>query len=256
MKFAFLIPLRNRAMAKNWQVCVDLCLATMRSAAQQTASADDFQVVLVCRDFPEVSIESHVKILRGFFPDPEPTWEAQHHDKYAKIRLGLEYLADFAPLYVMKLDADDLVSNKIVSYVLADNNQHGYYVEHGFHWISSRKWMELIGSFHMGCGSSNILHVKKSDFEKDKINDANILKLGHNITVSYFRDIKQPLCALPFPAAIYRVGHGENITSSYNPNAVSHNQPNINFYIGKYLKLFFKRRVYLSKSRRIEFSFN
>ena len=66
MKFAFLIPLRNQAMAKNWQVCVDLCLATIRSAAQQTASADDFQVVLVCRDFPEVSIESHVNVSDHF----------------------------------------------------------------------------------------------------------------------------------------------------------------------------------------------
>jgi len=156
----------------------------------------------------------------------------------------------------MKLDADDLVSKKIVSYVLADDNQHGYYVENGFHWISGRKWVEPIGNFHAGCGSSNILHVLKSDFEKDKIQDSNILKLGHNITVKHFNDIKKPLKAIPFPAAIYRISHGENITSSYAPNAVSHNQPNINFYIGKYVKLFFKRRVYLSKSRRIEFSLN
>jgi hypothetical protein len=253
MKFAFLIPLRNRAMAKNWEVCVDLCLATMRSATQQTASADDFQVVLVCRDFPEVSIESHVKILRGSFPDPEPTWEAQHRDKYAKIRFGLDYLADFAPLYVMKLDADDLVSNKIVSYVLADDNQHGYYVENGFHWISGRKWVEPIGNFHVGCGSSNILYVKKCDFEKNKIQESKILKLGHNITVKYFHDMNQPLKAIPFQGVIYRKQNGENITSYFAPNLSINNKPNIKFYLGKYWNWIFRQRKYLSRTTKNEF---
>jgi hypothetical protein len=253
MKFAFLIPLRNPAIAKNWQVCVDLCFATLRSAAQQTASVNDFQVIMVCRDFPDVKLGSNVKILRGSFPNPEPTWEAQHYDKYTKIRFGLDYLSDYAPLYIMKLDADDLVSKRLVSYVLADDNKHGYYVENGYHWISGQNFLKPKSNFHAGCGSSNIQYVRECDFEKNKHSDSNILKLPHNLVVKYYNNINKPLKAIPFHAAIYRKLNGENITSYLAPKLTAKNKPNINFYLGMPFRWIFHRRKLLSKSIKQEF---
>jgi len=254
MKFVFLIPLRNASVARNWESCVELCIKTILSASQQTAHEDCFQVVLVCRDFPEISLPSNVKILRAPFPDPEPNWESQHVDKYAKIRFGLEHLVEQAPLYIMKLDADDLVSNKIVSWVLADDNKNGYYVDKGYRWFSGRKWMEPVDNFHSECGSSNILYVEKNDLLKDNIYESKILKLGHNITVQYFNDIKKPLKEIPFSAVIYRKSNGENITLHYLPSGTKCNKPNFKFYIGKYITKILHRRVFLSKRIKSEFS--
>lgn len=235
-RFVFVIPLRNPAVAQDWKRCAGLCADTLRSALNQTAPQDRFRVILVCRDFPGGLVEHpNLEIIRHPFPDPAPNWEDQHHDKYLKIRHGLVRARECAPCYVMKLDADDLVSNRLVEYTLKNNNRRGYYFEHGYRWRDGSRYLETTKEFYKGCGSSNILYAETGDLPTDT-HDASreydLVALGHNITVETFRERETPLKAISFPAAIYRMESGENITSHFPPDQNRHaNRPNWKFWV-------------------------
>jgi len=252
-KFAFIIPLRNPNTAKNWELCVDICKSTIRSACNQTALITDYEVVLVCKDFPELNEFPNLRIIRENYPDPELNWEDQHRDKYSKFRTGLEYLSKHETLYVMKLDADDLVSNKIVSFVLSDNNKNGYFVDSGYSYHGGNSITPL-EKFHKVCGSSNILYSTGYSLLKENVLNSNLIKLGHHITVQEYEKNRHPLSVIPFRAVIYRKDHGENITSHYIQSGITHNKPNLNYYIGKTLKNLINNNIRIDNKIRHEFS--
>lgn len=240
-RFVFVIPLRNPAVAQDWDRCVALGADTLRSALNQTAPQDRFRVILVCQDFPEGIVEHPcLDIIRHPFPDPAKNWGDQHEDKYLKIRHGLVRARDYAPCYVMKLDADDLVSNRLVEFVLNDDNRRGYYLELGYRWRDGSKYLEPTKKFYKGCGSSNALYANTTQLPpsiEDDSRDYDLVALGHNITVETFTNRGTPLGLVPFPAAIYRMESGENITSQLSPETSnSFQKPNWKFHVGHILK--------------------
>ena len=243
-KFAFLLPLRNPNTAIDWDRCIEICKSTLRSACNQTASTSDYEVVLVCKDFPEFNEYPNLKIIRGDFSDPQKTWEDQHRDKYDKFRCGLEYLSKYESLYVMKLDADDLVSKKIVSYVIMDNNKRGYYIEKGYEYSLGKNYIKPLVNFTSG-----------NSLLKENVFDSDLMKLGHHATVTEFNNRGTPLSPIPFQAAIYKKDHGENLTSHYTMPRTTHNKPNLNYYIGNLLKIITEKRTYINKGIKHEFSF-
>jgi hypothetical protein len=245
-RFVFVVPLRNPSVAHDWDRCVALCADTLNSALNQTAPGESFRVILVCREFPENLIEHpSLEVIRYPFPNPTPNWENQHHDKYLKIRHGLARARDFAPCYVMKLDADDLVNNRLVTYVLRDNNRLGYFVDSGYRWHDGSASLQLTTKFYKGCGSSNILYAEKSQLPIDAADVSrqyDLVALGHNITVETLAQRGTPLRPIPFPAAIYRMTNGENITTHFSPFQTNASErPNWKFYVGHLLRKLIER---------------
>ncbi len=253
MRFAFLIPLRNPALAQNWERCVELCVQTLNSVCTQLSPYPDCKVVLVCREFPLIPKYENLVIIKSYFPDPEPTWEEQHKDKYAKIRVGLEYLSNFTPLYVMKMDADDLVSNRIVSYVLKDDNKRGYYVGLGYKWKIGRRRLECIENLHTSCGSTIILYANANELSKELVNHSSLLKLGHHNAVNYFHQIGKPLAKIPFHAVIYKISHGENITENFKKPIKTPIWLHVKLKMTKLLSQLFHKRLIISSELKIEF---
>jgi hypothetical protein len=241
VRFAFIVPLRNPSVAKDWTSTVRLCVETLRSLSRPANS--DHKVFLVCRDFPEVEFGLIVRIIRHPFPDPEKNWKAQHKDKYAKIKMGLVELRKVNdPHYVMKFDADDLISDKVVPWVLAQGNGRGYFVDQGYRLQESRGLLAQVKTgLHKTCGSTNILYALPTDMPRSMEDDGNfdLMTQGHNIVTETFLARGTPLEPIPFPAVISRLGTGENITSHYSPNT-DHPpaRPNWKFYVGRYIAEF------------------
>lgn len=240
--FVFVIPLRNPAVAQDWSRCVDLCRDTLRSAARSSCGGRVY-VILACRDFPVVDFPSNVRIVRHPFPDPEKDWIRQHEDKYAKIKLGLVAARDLAPAYFMKFDADDLVSSRLASWVLQNDNRRGYFVDHGYRWPADADRLECIKEgFHSVCGSSNILYADQTQLPASMEDDSrrfDLLSLGHHVAVEEFDRRGAALTRVPFPAVVYRVGSGENITSHLSP-PVSTSQArkrNWKFYVSRFVRM-------------------
>lgn len=234
-RFAFVLPLRNPAVAKDWNATVSLCVETLRSLSN-TENADH-EIVLVCKDFPDIEVGENITILRQPFPDPQRTWEAQHHDKYAKIKMGLAHLHQKQrPYYIMKFDADDIVSNKLASFVMQDDNRVGYYLESGYILNAEKRLALCENDFHKRCGSSNILFAQPDMLPHSMKDDTryDLLTQGHNIVCETFARRNTPLTAIPFPAAIYRTATGENITAHYAPARTGpENRKNWKFYAGQ-----------------------
>jgi hypothetical protein len=248
----FVIPLQNPETAQDWARCNALCQQTVRSALNQTNG--DVRVIVVGKDFtPDIS-DNRLTVLRQPFPTPANTWEDRHKDKYRKIAVGLIEARKFAPCYVMKLDADDLLSRNLSSIVHAANHKSGYFIARGYRWAEGSRFVQPVADFHLSCGSSNIIWCAPHELpfsEEDDMSAFPILRFGHNITVDGFARLGRPLKAITSPAAIYRVGHGENITQHLSPSNAPYNRPNWKFYLGRLLDL--RKLRPLTPSMRREF---
>ncbi len=234
----FVIPLRNPETSQDWERCNSLCQQTVRSALAQTDG--NVRVIVSCKDFtPEVS-DDRLVILRHPFKTPERSWEDQHRDKYLKIGHALVEARRHAPCYVMKMDADDLVSRNLSSNVHEIGHKPGYYINRGYRWTEGSRLVRPINNFHLSCGSSNIIWCEKDDLPSSTEDDMfayRIMRLGHNIVVQEFEKLGTPLVPIPTPSAIYRLSHGENLTSHVSMNGHVGTRPNWKFWVGNALRL-------------------
>lgn len=237
-RFAFVVPLRNPSTTRDWGKTVNLCIETLRSLSR--GGETPAEIVLVCRDFPDLQIGPNVSVIRYPFPDPRTNADLRR-DKYAKIKMGLVELRQRnAPFYAMKFDADDLVSERLVPWVLSHANQRGYVIEGGY--LMYARYERLVPvneGFHLRCGSSNILFAEPDDLPStmDDGGEFDLMRLGHNIVADTFESRGTPLDPVPFPACIYRVGHGENISANYPRSSTSNSKrPNWKFYVGRVLR--------------------
>jgi hypothetical protein len=234
----FVIPLRNPEIAQDWDRCNALCQQTVRSALAQIDGA--VRVIVVGKDFvPDVE-DARLTVLRLPFRTPERNWEDQHRDKYIKIAHGLVEARKHAPCYVMKLDADDLVSRHLSSAAHDLGHRPGYYLPYGYLWLEGSRVVRPVENFHHHCGSSNILWCEADELPAsidDDMSKFRIMRWGHNITVREFDKLGTPLMPLPIRSAIYRKGSGENITGHLAPRGTTYSKPNWKYYIGQALRL-------------------
>ena len=64
-----------------------------------------------------------------------------------------------------------------------------------------------------------------------------IMCFGHNIAVAEYEKLGTPLMPIRTPSAIYRSGHGENLTAHLRQTGIPYNKPNWKFYVGQALRL-------------------
>lgn len=256
----FVVPLRNKSTTNNWESCWRHCEQTLLSAANQGEASARVRVVLACQDADPLFSHDRIDVVSQTFPDPGPTHQKRCQDKYEKIKLALVHVRrHYAPCYVMRLDADDLVSNRLGAYVLADDNRHGYFMEHGYQWISQSHWLQKEDRFHLVTGSSNILYATPDQLPDSMDRPSHVydlLALGHNITVETFVQRGAPLAEIPFPAALKRSQTGENISAQGDSMDSPPTRPNWKFHAGKplrYLRQALRTR-WLGASLQREFS--
>jgi hypothetical protein len=234
----FVIPLRNPETAQNWERCNSLCQQTVRSALAQTDS--NVRVIVACKDFTPDTEDERLIVIRHSFSTPVRNWEAQHQDKYLKIAHCLVEARKHTPCYVMKLDADDLLSRHISAEVHTRHCRPGYYLPHGYLWREGSMLVRPVDDFHNHCGSSNIVWCEQQHLPSSLDEDMSafpIMRFGHNIAIAEYAKLGTPLVPITSRAAIYRAGHGENITAHLNPAGTLHNRPNWKFWVGRALRL-------------------
>ena len=109
----FLVPLKNRACSNDWDTVSRFC----RSAIASMLANSQSHVVLICRDEPD-GIEKSNNLAIHAIDAPTPTTPQEMMvDKYRKLAAGLELARSYAPCWLMRADADDLISNRIHPYI-------------------------------------------------------------------------------------------------------------------------------------------
>ncbi|MEO0526419.1 MAG: hypothetical protein AAFZ89_04295 [Bacteroidota bacterium] len=249
----FIVPVKSKKVASDWPRFCALFERTLSSICNQTN--DNYMVTVVCHEIPEVKFKSDkVHFVQVEFDAPkltsgdvEKNRALREGDKANKIKKGLEYSTQFDPKYIMVVDSDDCISNKIAAFIhTEDGSVPGWYVDKGYNYKEGSKYILLKKrTFNHLCGSCII--IKPELFEQLFATEP-FLHYSHEKTVL---SNNSKLVPLPFAGAIYSMANGENIfMSSGHAKGVIKRYV---FNVGKYFQLL--EKVYKYRVRIINKKF-
>src|SRR5262245_47426703 len=129
--FAFAIPLKSKVVSRDWSIVGRLLARTVRSLLNQSHS--NFRIFLACHEIPEIAElqDPRVEVLQAKFD--APLYQAEFMiDKHRKRELIAARWRTLGGGYMMSVDADDLVSNRLVEYVMRQPSKRGFLVTKGY----------------------------------------------------------------------------------------------------------------------------
>jgi hypothetical protein len=89
---------------------------------------------------------------------PSQDWYGRNLDKSQKILIGIDKSKYLSPSHIMVVDADDLVSSRIASFVKGKPNQDGWLLSSGYiHEFKNKFLYYLRKDFANYCGTSIII---------------------------------------------------------------------------------------------------
>ena len=128
-------------------------------------------------------------------------------DKVNKLVAGLQRAREINADFVMLLDADDLVSCRLVAHVLSHPEADGWFVKRGWRYEYGRHWIETLDGFNKVSSSCNVLARGWFNFpghpERERDADAALILQGHGQAVEGFAALGAALRPIPFRAVVY-----------------------------------------------------
>ncbi len=220
--FLFAIPFLPRSMAADWdQACAALA-NTLRSVLNQSDS--DFSVAICCHDVPSLpaDIRERINVVEATFAPPIERSRKMFSDGGRKVRQLAGLLADMGGGYFFRLDADDLVSRDLVAYARAEADPNGYLVETGYVLDAKTGILAPVPGawkntpFHQVCGSCAIRNLSASELP-----GGELYRRGEGLFAGVTQHkncgveaaaMGRPLRPIPFPAVVYVLNTGNNIS--------------------------------------------
>jgi hypothetical protein len=219
--FYFGVPLKSRKLARNWDRTLELVNNTIRSMLCQTDP--NFRILLACHESPALAMDPdpRMEILTVDFPRPifrdEPIV-----DKHRKREVIAARIRELGGGVVMFVDADDLVSNRLVEYVNQNPHPHGHYVQQGYEFNAQTRAIRSCPWFYRICASCALLNLRPEDLPQRAMEETSsrfrqLAMHAHPIWPSVMASQGFPLAPLPFPAVMYVTHTGENMSDSKDP---------------------------------------
>lgn len=220
--------LRSRAVSRQWDYHVWLLQRTLESLLAQ--SNPDFRIVVVCHEIPDVPQLKHPKVhaVSVAFSPPARNNDEMCADKALKLTAGVDWALERGTDYVMFVDGDDLVSNRVCSFAEEHRGANGWFSGAEFFYnyggrILKRNERVPIHSgpavivraealrFADASDSSEFWHRAVSAGGNERYLQSLILRgprvstlaaIGHTKYVDLFNSEGRPLQPLPFVAII------------------------------------------------------
>lgn len=214
----FVIPVRHQDNAADWGLLTKRLQQTIRSVSAQDSPG--WRGVVVANEGADLpAMPPNWDVVRVNFPpnalhergsvDKETFYDAFRLDKGRRVLSGMMAARDSA--YFMIVDDDDFVSHRLTGYVGANKGEIGWQIANGYLWEEGSNIVFLHEEFARICGTS---HIIRSDIYNlpDSIADASedYMKsmFGSHVELpARLEKAGTPLPALPFPGAVYRIGH-------------------------------------------------
>jgi hypothetical protein len=242
-RIAFLIPIPSTPRTKDWRVGCALFRQTLSSIFNSTVQ--DYCVVVAGHEAPDFELpQDHcLKFLSLDHPLPsqeEGDYPAAVKDKMIKLAAAWDCAKSaWNPQHVMKLDWDDLISSRLVEWLVSVKDEAGYLLKHGWIWRSQIPYLvQRTEYFDRVCGSCLIIrsdladqtgpfltHVEGTKLSPEEHRFAAddhyslvpgseigslLLNDSHQRYTAQFDYLGQRLATVPFNAAVCRIGHGNN----------------------------------------------
>lgn len=234
----FAIPLRAKETSKDWDGCVQRFQHTLASIFNQTSRA--FRCIVACNQIPPLDREYDDRLEFIPLDIPAPVeWIEMARDKFFKltvIAVRIREILEEQPvpeqgIYVMPVDADDLLNCRIAEYCEQHPNENGLVSPDGYVWQEGDAFFRIYSQMHTYCGSCNIIKMYREDLPEkcpvplelchDKetagiLNARYPIRYDHNTVVDRYAKAEKPFTALPFRSTVYVLGTGDNISAIYH----------------------------------------
>lgn len=209
----FIIPVKSKKISNSWGYFSKLFERSIKSVCNQTSN--NFRVVVVCHEKPDTNFEHpNLEFIYVDFPPPvlSPETIEKHgglkeEDKSKKILAGLEYIKKYEQDYVMVVDADDCICNKIAAYVdtYKSDDIPGWYFKKGYLYREGSKVIFLNKeNFNDICGTCVIV---KPNLINHIFKQMPHLQFFHQTIKLTDNKALKPF---PIPGSIYSMANGEN----------------------------------------------
>jgi hypothetical protein len=219
----FIVPVKPKKYSKNWDLDNQLLERTIKSIFNQKEK--DFKVVIVHNDLPEIKF-SHPELYYQHYPygdfsiDQIEDWEDRRKwyapayaermmDKGRKIMMGCKSAKELGCTYLMAVDSDDLVSNKLAGFVNENQNKKlaGWRFVDGYMYEDGSR---IIIKNHQIWGINGSTHIIRHDLVEvpdlatnQKLFDVSLFE-GHAYAFQRIKDFNnESLDFLPFFGVIY-----------------------------------------------------
>ncbi len=207
---------------------------TLRSILAQTEP--DLCVVIVANEAPvggHLPVDPRVEVVLVDFPPPHKPegtpviTDAMYADKGAKLSVGTAAALRRGADYIMWVDSDDFVTNRLAAFVASNAGANGWFSDAGyFHVQGSRTVTPVEHDFHQRNGSTHVLRADLTGVPDtieptmtrteviDAVGQKRVRSImgDHKWIVAFYEELGTPLASLPFPAAIWEIGTGENFS--------------------------------------------
>ncbi len=227
----FVVPVKPKSVSKNWDYDNLLLSRTVKSICAQ--KDQKFKLIIVYNDLPEINYK-HENIFFEKFPFNSVSADSIEDldyvlkyykleyaekmlDKGKKIHYGCKKAIDLGCDYLMGVDSDDLVSNKLAKYVNENlsNSPPGWRIKKGF--IYEENSCILIKKYDIQNinGSTHIIRkdlITIPDFNRNLFWDFNLFE-AHGYTYGRIKDFHNELLIdCPLWGVIYVV-HKNNYSN-------------------------------------------
>ena len=220
----FISSLRPQRASANWRQVCELFERTALSVFNQTNP--NFRFVVACHEPPILnrSFDERLEFITLDLPIPDATYATRDLDKRHKLMAALRRARELGADYVMSLDADDLVSNRLVDFVVSQPWADGWYVTRGYKYVYGSRWIEPShAGFNLMCGSCNILSRRFFAFPDDPEREREVDRIwfigGHAAFAELFSAKGANLQSIPFSAVTYVSHEGERMRDLNPQNA-------------------------------------
>jgi hypothetical protein len=248
-RVAFLIAIASPRRPKDWNLACAYFKQTLSSIFNSTNG--NYCVVVAGHEPPDFQLPQDPRFKFLSLDHPLPSLENGYYlaavkDKMIKLEAAWEYAKSmWNPQYVMKLDWDDLVSSRLVGWLENADGDAGYLIKNGWVWRSgSRYLIQCTEYFDRVCGSCLIIRSDLADKTGPFLHSCDGTKFDHmsqqiEATDPYslvpgaatgtlllndthiraeaqFAYLGHRLATVPFSAAVWRISHGNNVSSQYH----------------------------------------
>jgi hypothetical protein len=237
----FLIPFASRSVKPKWEIACAHLQQTLKSI--QNSSHGNYVAVVAGHESPDFDVQFdsrfHFVSVNDFVRSHENYHVSLVRDKLTKIAAAWDYAKSQSnPRYVMKLDADDFISSKLVDWLENAGGEAGYLIKYGWVWRSGSRLIERTEYLDRVCGSCLIIRSDLADrtgpflteTEGVHLDEASstfaagdhyslvpgsgtgtlLLNDSHQRNAAQFAYLGHELSTVPFNAVVYRTGNPES----------------------------------------------
>ncbi len=203
----FIVPLRSKQSSVDWNKVVYDFNLTITSILNQ--EDPKFKIIVACTDVPDHPSDERLEIM--CVPSIYQALEDGMHDKWNKIRAMCARVRQLGGGYIMPVDADDLVSNRIASLINQNPNEVGYIAKTGYEYDEKIGKISFAPKFYNLCGTCAVIRCAVEELP-EHIEDTRKYPIlaGHTRWKAVFEEMNTPLKPFPFKPVIYKINTGEN----------------------------------------------